>query len=198
MISRIAVSAACIAGLVRALGVEQPLARVAHDVLHGELQVDDVLVVREHQRFLEHARLDVVAVADFQRPHLREVDDLVRLHRPGQPPVQSRSGLRGELAERQHDAALSFHDDVEPAGEPHREHDSREQPGAAQARSREEARRLAAASAAAPAEQLAEAAVEVAPQLVEVGRALIAAAGPREPPWRPQLGSFSDMWIGSD
>src|SRR5258706_229818 len=106
----------------------------------------------------------------------RRLHVLVSLPRPGQPPAQPRAGLLGEFAERQHYAALAFHDDVEPAREPDRQHDSREQPGAAEARSGEEARRLAAACAAATAEQLAQAAIEVAPELVQIRRALISAA----------------------
>ena len=64
---------------------------------------------------------------------------------------------------------------------------------AADARVGGRARRRLRAAAAAPAEQVVQLAVEVAPELVEVGRALVAAAGPRFPPPRPQFGSFSDI-----
>ena len=59
-----------------------------------------------------------VAVADLDRPHLREVDDLDRLDRERQVPA--RAGLRGlgVLAEARHDAAAAFVDDVEAAREP--------------------------------------------------------------------------------
>ena len=150
------------------------ISRVAHDVLHGELQVDDVLVVGQHQRFLEHARLDVVAIADLERADLREIDDLVRLDRPRHAPAQPGARLLRELAERQHDAALALDDDVEAACEPHREDDARKQARTAEA-GPGNARRLAA-STAPPAEELGEAPVEVAPELVQVGRALISAA----------------------
>src|SRR6185503_15102859 len=163
--------------LVGTPDVEGEVARVLDQVLHRELQVDDVLVVGEHQRLFEHLGAHVVAVADFERAHLPQVDDLVRLDRPRHAPAQTGSGLLRILAEGEHHAARAFHHDVEPARQPHREHQRDQHAGAAAeaARARPAAAwRLVAAAPA--AEQLGEPAVEIAPQLVEVGRALVAAA----------------------
>src|SRR5262249_12416226 len=114
--------------------------------------------------------------ADFQRAHLREVDDLVRLDRPRQAPVEARGRLLGELAEGEDDAALALDDDVEAAREPDADRHQQEQAGAAEGEAPAGRRRLLAATAAPPAEQLGEPAVEVAPELVEIRRTLIAAA----------------------
>ena len=130
-----------------------------------------------------------VAIADLDRPHLREVDELDRLDRERQVPA--RPGLRGlgVLAEAGDDAAAAFVDDVEAAREPDDDAPAR----------RACPRRRAAAAARRPpppspasspplaAEQVVHAAVDVAPDLVEIGRS--AAAMPRLPHW----GSFSDM-----
>jgi hypothetical protein len=162
--------------LVGPAHVEGEIARVLHYVLHRELQVDDVLVVGEHQRLFEHLGAHVVAVAHLQRAHLGEVDDLLRLDRPRQAPAQAGAGFLREAAEGEHDAALALDHDVEAAREPH-QHDERDEHAraAADLPRRRRLRRLVAAAAPA-AEELAEAPVEVAPQLVQVGRALVAAA----------------------
>src|SRR5690606_6858327 len=134
----------------------------------------------EHERLAQHLGAHVVAVADFQRAHRREVDDLVRLDWPGHAPAQARLGLLRVAPEGEHDAARAGVDDVEAAREPD-DHDEGEQHARAAAELRRARAATAAArrlvAAAALAEELGQAPVEVAPQLVEVRRTLVAAAG---------------------
>ena len=48
----------------------QVIARAFHHPLHGELYIDDVFVVGQHQRFFQHFALDVVTVTHFHAAHL--------------------------------------------------------------------------------------------------------------------------------
>src|SRR6185503_4177272 len=89
---------------------------------------------------------------------------------------EARGGLAREFAEGEDDAFLALDHDVEAARHPDRDRDQEQQPGAAEGEAAAAARRGRLAAAAAPAEQLGEPAVEVAPQLVEIRRTLIAPA----------------------
>jgi len=50
---------------------------------NGELDFDDVLVVRQHQRLVLLLVLGRVAIADLDGAHLREIDQLLFLDRIG-------------------------------------------------------------------------------------------------------------------
>ena len=171
--------------LVRPAVVEDVVLGAFQVVLDGERDVDDVLVVGEHHRFLVHLVLRRVAVADLDRPHLRELDDLGCLDGERQVPARARLRRLDVLAEARDDAATTFVDDVEAAGEPHRDDERNEQPDAADGNTASGSaaafagRLLLAATLA--AEQLGEAPIDVAPDLVEVGRPAAATAAALAP-----------------
>jgi hypothetical protein len=170
--------------LLRPAVGEQILHGVLQDVLDRELDVGDVLVVRERERLAQHLGLDVVAIADLDRTHAGQIDDLVALDRIRDAPVQPGGRDLREFSESEHHAALAFDDDVEAARQPSDEHDEENEPGASAELAH--VRRLARvrASAARPlAEQAAQLAVEVAPHLVEIRRSLVAAAASFAPLW---------------
>ena len=164
--------------LLRAAVVEDEVLRRHEVVLHRELDVDDVLVLGEHRRFLGVAIRRRVAIAEFDRAHLREIDELDRLDRRRQVPARAGERRLGVLAEAGDDAPTALVDDVEAAREPHHHDQSDEQPEAAAELAQAGRLRPAAAAAAAAAatEDPGEALIEVAPQLVEVGGPLVAAA----------------------
>jgi hypothetical protein len=150
----------------------------AHEVvLHRELDVDDVLVLGQHHRFLGVAVRRGVAIADLDGAHLLEIDDVDRFDREGQVPA--RPGLRGlrVLAEAGHDAAPAFVDDIEAAREPDEEHERDDEAGAADGEAAPRGTAAGVAAVTAP-EQVAHAAIDVAPDLVEVGRTAAIVAVP--------------------
>jgi hypothetical protein len=90
-------------------------------------------------------------------------------------------GNVAELAERRHNRLVTFLHDEEPAAQPDKRHHAGNQPsadaGALHVGLEMASRRqgsVATSGAAALAEQPAELAIEIAPQLVEVGRAVVA------------------------
>ena len=146
--------------------------------MHGELDVDDVFVVRYPHRFLVDLVLSRIAIADLDRLHLRKIDELDAFDRKGQMPARPGQRRLGVLAKARHDAAPPFVDDVEAAREPDNGNDEN-QPGATELHSR--LARLAAVGGrllarALAAEQLVHPAIDIAPDLVEIGRAAAAAA----------------------
>jgi len=153
---------------------EEKILRVFQDVLNGELQIDDVLIVRQHQRFPQHLALDVAAVADFNGAHLIDVDDFTRLDRPRQMPARTRLGGLDILAETQHHAPLAGIDDVKPACHPDQRQHANQQTdqiaAARQAFGRETPSAATAATGVLLAEQTIEALVDAAPDLIEVRR----------------------------
>src|SRR6185295_5191637 len=168
--------------LLRVLALEQPGARVVQAVLHGELDLDDVLVLGQHRRFLEAGGADHVVAADVDRADLRHVDDLVALDRVRQPPVEAGAHGGAVASEARDDRLLAFLHDEDAGAHPDHHHHDRDQAGAhpgalhvglevAVAAAAE----VAAAAPAPAAEQAPELAVEVAPQFVEVGRPLVRA-----------------------
>ena len=70
-------------GVVRAAVVEQVVFRILDCVLNRELQIDDVLVIGQHQHLAQHLGLDVVVIADFDGAHLLDVDHQHFLDRKG-------------------------------------------------------------------------------------------------------------------
>ena len=148
-------------------------------VLDRELDVDDVLIVRQHHGLFVDLVLGRIAVADLDRLHLREVDQLYGLHRKRQMPARAREhGLR-VFAEAGDDPAATFVYDVETACKPNQQRERDEEPRAAQRKfhlgtARAFGRRFFAGGLA--SEQLGESAVDVAPDLIEVGRSAAPAA----------------------
>jgi hypothetical protein len=119
--------------------------------------------------------------ASFSTLFLSEIDDLVALDRPRQAPAQSRLGRFLETAELEYYATLRRVDDVEAATQPDRRHQHQDEPNAPTKLPRTD-RWHAVAALPTPstgtlvAEQAGQAAIEIAPEFFEVGRALIAAA----------------------
>ena len=108
--------------------IEQVVLRILDYVLHGELDVDDVLVVRDHQGLILHFVLDVVvAVTDFDGSNPSHIDDLDGLNRPRQVPARTRIRSRTELSETQHDSLLAGLDNVETAEQPTKEDQNKQQ-----------------------------------------------------------------------
>src|SRR6185369_8491473 len=146
------------------------------------LDLDDVLVLGQHRRFLQAGRADHVVAAHVHRADLRDVHDLVALDRVRQAPVEARADGGAVLAEARDHGLLAFLHDEDAGAHPDHHHHDRDQAGAdagalhvrlevAVAAATE----AAAAAALAAAEQATELAVEVAPQFVEVGRPLVGA-----------------------
>ena len=172
--------------LVRVAVLEQEGARVLQPVLHGEADVDDVLVLRQHRRIAQAGRLDDRVAADLHRAQLRHGDRLVGLERIREAPLEAGVDGVAVAAERGDDGLLAFLDDEEAAAEPDQRRRRRRSAPApmpalfmfgleVRAAAGVAAAVAAARAAALAAEQAAQLAVEVAPQLVEVGRAVAAA-----------------------
>src|SRR5262249_1665175 len=123
---------------------------------------------------------------DFERSQREHVDHFVRLDGPRHAPAKTRGGGFTEPAEGGHDANLAFLDDVEAAAEP--DHERRSQHGEhAEARATRigpeptATAAIVATAAAAPTEQSVQAAVEIAPQFIEIRRTFF--AGPLLVAW---------------
>ena len=159
--------------------IEQIVLGIVQDVLHRELDVDDVLVVGEHQRFVEDGIACRAAIADLDCPHAGEIHQLVVLDRIGHAPAQARLGGLGVAAEAHLDPALAGIDDVEAAGRPDRQAEHHQHADAAAEELEIEAGAAAAIAAALAAgallaEKRAPFAAEVAIDLLEIGRPLVA------------------------
>jgi len=103
-------------GLAR---VERIVGGALQVVLDRKLDIDDVFVVSQEQRFLGDLVPGIaVAIADLDGFHLREIDDLDRLDRERQMPPRSRRRGLGIFAEAGDDAAPAFVDDIEAARQP--------------------------------------------------------------------------------
>ena len=180
---------------------EQVVGRLLHLVLHCEAHIDDIRVVREHRRVFHIRETHHIIAADFHLADLADIDELMRFERIRQTPVHTLACRVAILAELHHDAGLAvLHDEhatAEINGHQHTDHDTH-----ADARAATVIRTAAARTAAFAAEHAAQPAVEIAPHLVEIGRAFtvfarrtlrlvrtlpVAIAVPR-----PQRGSFSD------
>ena len=116
---------------IRHAVVEDVIDRILENVLDGKLDVDDVFVIGQHQRFFQHLVALAAAIADFERAHAGNIDQLMRLNRVRQTPAQA--GLSAFLvaAELQHQAALRGIDDVKTAGEPEQQHDGNQEANSA-------------------------------------------------------------------
>ena len=200
-------------GVGGVLALEQVGARVVQAVLHGELDLDDVLVLGQHGRFAQAGGLDHGVAADVDGADLRDEHQLMALDRVRQAPVEA--GAHGGLvaAELGDHGLLAFLHDEEAGAQPDQHHHRGHQAGA-DAGALHVGLEVAAAAAKPPlsrtpalaAEQAAQLAVEIAPELVQVGRALVGAlaspvafgllrvgpvvVGLLVVPPRPQRGSF--------
>jgi hypothetical protein len=183
-------------GLVRIPVGEEVVFRILQGVLHGELQVDDVFVVGQHERLGQHLGLDAVLEAHFHGAYLLHVDHFHGLDRIGQMPARAGHGGFGVFTETQHDTALAGIDDIEAGGQPDQDGQADEQAGAAGdielAAAADTRRRLVAATALAP-EQVVQAAIEVLPEFIEIRRAATSCLPPF---WLPHWGSFQAIEIG--
>ena len=155
--------------LIRIDIAEQIVGRRLDLILHGKAHVDDIRVVRQ-QRCVAHVGLrHGVVAADFDRTDLRRIDDLVRLERIRQTPVNARIRRLFILAEARHDAHIAvLHDEYAAAQidrDQHADNNAHADLGAAAVvGTRTAACRLLA-------EQARELLVEVAPHFVEIRRA---------------------------
>src|SRR6185437_12667119 len=157
--------------LHRAVGVtnvEQVILGVVDQPEDGEVDVDDVLVASQHQRFLGHLKLlTFAAVADLDAVDARHLGDQHALERRRQVIVESGRGVPVIGAETQHHAEFIGIDDIDAAGEPEHDH-----------RGDDDEDALAAAGLA--RQQIADALLQAAEESLEVGRPYAAAASP----WR--------------
>ena len=150
--------------------------RILQDVLHRELDIDDVLVVGQHQCFLEHLVAFRTAIADLDRAYACQVDQFVRVDRIRQAPLQARICRFDKLAETQHDTTLACIDDVQAAGQPDDDDQAEHHADATAELARRHGRTaFATAVVRLAAEQPRQALVEIAPQVFQIGRSLIAA-----------------------
>jgi hypothetical protein len=161
----------------------------------AKLDVDDVFVVGQHQRLGALLVAHVVAVADFGRAHLRDVDGFVGLDRCRPAPVEAGAGGVGKAAEGGDHADLTFLHDEGAAGEPDQQGDEADDGSGDAGAAAFAAIRAAgvAAVVAAAAEQAVQAGIEIAPHLIEVGWTLT-----RTAPFlgfMVALGIFAPAWI---
>src|SRR5690606_14319093 len=155
----------------------------AQAILHDELHVDDVFVGGQHERFGQHLVARAATETHFEGTQLRNVDRLGVLDGVRQAPLEAWGLGALVLAELRDDGNLAFLDDVEAAGQPqqhqHQRHHAHPDAGAAWRR-RSHSAAIAGPAVAAPAlasEKGPDAVVEVAPDLVEIGRAVVVAPG---------------------
>src|SRR2546427_11365000 len=79
----------------RAAVGKQVVHRILQNVLDRELDIGDVFVVRQHERFAQDLGLDIVAIAHLDGAHPGQIDDLVALNRSEEhtSELQSQSNL---------------------------------------------------------------------------------------------------------
>jgi hypothetical protein len=170
-------------GVVRAEVLEQVGARVGAPVLHGEADIDDVLVLRQHRRIAQAGGLRHRVAPHFNRLQLRHRNRFVRLERVRPAELDAGFARVGEAAKGGDHRLLAFLDDEDAAAEPHQQRDAGDQAHAdagalhvglevAAAAVAPALRRTWVVPTALAAEQARELAVEVAPQLVEIGWAV--------------------------
>jgi len=161
--------------------VEEILHRVLEDVLDGELDIDDVFVIGEHQGLFQHLVALGAAIADFDGAHPRHIHQFVGLEGVRQAPSEARFGGFFELAELKHDAALGLVDDVEAGGQPDEQDENGQEADAAAQEAGIEvhlghATVVAAIAAALLAQQAGKTPVEIAPEFFQVRRPLVGPA----------------------
>ncbi|CAB3784896.1 hypothetical protein LMG28614_02041 [Paraburkholderia ultramafica] len=148
---------------------KQIIGGFAHLELHREAHFDDVTVVREHRRVLHIRETHHVVAADLDLADLADIDELMCFERIRQTPVHTLPCRVAILAELHHDRSLAILHDEHAAAEidrnQHADHDAH-----ADARTTSIVRTATARTAALASEDAAQAAVEITPHLVEIGR----------------------------
>ena len=109
-------------GIIRVAVIEQVLLRILQKPLDCKLDIDDIFIIGQHERFFEHPILVRAAIAHLDNAHIGQANDFVCLNRIGQTPTQARLGRLGIAAECQDDASLRSIDDVETARQPDHQH----------------------------------------------------------------------------
>jgi hypothetical protein len=154
--------------------IKDPIRRILELVLYCKLNVDNIFIIGQHQRFLTLLVLDAGAITDFNRANLRNIDDLMTLDRIRPAPVEAGWRHMAVFSKGQHHPGLALLHDEKPAGQPQKKRNNGNDADT-DARTLHVRRQTAARiSAAIPvAEQAVQALIEIAPQLVEVRRAVI-------------------------
>ena len=108
--------------------VEQILERIGNLPLNRQINIDNILIAREHQAFFG----DVTTLAPIARARPAKADiDLMdgrdfgaqdRFNRVGQMPVQARIGDLDHFAKAHDDALLVGLDTINARGQPHQKH----------------------------------------------------------------------------
>ena len=114
--------------LIRRAVVEQIIGRIFQEILHGELNIDDIFVIGQHQRFFQHFVLHVLAVTDFHGTDLTQADNLNGFDRIRKMPARTRLGRLDIFTKTQHDTALTGIHNVETTRHPDQCNDDNDQP----------------------------------------------------------------------
>ena len=158
------------------------LGEVGRYKINRKLNVDDVFVIRQHQRFAQflvtgRTALSCAAITNLERTHLLHVDHRHALDRIRHMPARTRHGGFHMLAEAQHQATRPLIDNIETRRHP----DQRDQ---SQHGSNGEciATRPVGliARRAVPAKQAIQFAAELAHHFIQIGRSGRIAARPRK------------------
>ena len=88
--------------------VEHPVSRIFQPVLDRKLDIDDIFIVRQHQRLVELLVAKIVAIPDLDGTYLRNIDDFMALYWPWHTPVDTGLSEAAETAERHDHARLAF------------------------------------------------------------------------------------------
>jgi hypothetical protein len=176
-------------GVSGILALEQEGARVAQTVLHGELDLDDVLVFGQHRRISQPGGFDHGVAAHIDGADLRDEHQFMALDRIGQAPVETRTHGGLVAAELGDDGLLAFLDNEESGAKPDQHDHCRHQAGADAGTLHVGLETATAAIAAVvgtfalSAEQAAQLAVEITPELIQVRRPWLG-------PWPRPLSGF--------
>jgi hypothetical protein len=154
--------------------VEEVGLRIADPVLHRDLQIDNALILRKHERLSKHLVLNIAAVSHFRLPQLLGVHQFGLLNRIRHPPGKTRAFVKApKLAELEDCSHLTLWKDVDAATNPECEQseDDGYNPPAPERGCWETwpaTRRASISASASAAKELIEATVEVAPEFVKV------------------------------
>ena len=88
--------------------VEDPVSRIFEAVLDSELDINDVLVVGQHQGLACEFVAHIAAITHLDSTNLGDVDGLMRLNRIRPAPVETGGSRMAELAKGQDHTRLTF------------------------------------------------------------------------------------------